>query len=201
MHQNGAASLHLATWVAMLKPTRRRSSRSDDAPPAIPHRNDGPQRWPLSRIKNMFYNFYINSMNDNGAPRGASLKPRASETPSRTAAMNVARRHALSSPPTLIGMRAKSRAWLDSSSILGLIVVGIQRHDDDRSLTFLHRNQLLLLSPARAPLVTRSGRAVQREPAVVVDSLRGLHAAAAPSFVVSAHTGQMVHAQPIPGRA
>ena len=57
--------------------------------------------------------------------------------------MDVARRHDLSSPPTLIGMRAKSRAgvdltigqaWLDCSSILGLIVVAIQRHDYDRSL-------------------------------------------------------------------
>src|SRR6266403_2404925 len=42
MHQRGAASLHLATCVAMLKQARHRSSRFDGAPTALPQQDDGP---------------------------------------------------------------------------------------------------------------------------------------------------------------
>src|SRR5437899_4399335 len=42
MHQRGAASLHLATWVAMLKQARHRSSRFDGAPTPVPQQDDGP---------------------------------------------------------------------------------------------------------------------------------------------------------------
>jgi len=60
MHQRGAASLHPATWVAMLKQTLRRSSRFDGTPTAVPQQDDGPRRGPLSRTKNIFYGSYIN---------------------------------------------------------------------------------------------------------------------------------------------
>src|SRR2546422_8664993 len=53
-HQRGAASLHLATGVAMLKQARHRSSRFDDASTAVPQKNDGPRRGPLSRTKISF---------------------------------------------------------------------------------------------------------------------------------------------------
>src|SRR5213594_4277675 len=59
MHQRGAASLHLATCVAMLKQTRRRSSRYDDASTTVPRQDDGPRRGPLSRTKNILYCSYI----------------------------------------------------------------------------------------------------------------------------------------------
>ncbi len=60
MHQRGAASLHPATWVAMLKQALRRSSRFDGTPTAVPQQDDGPRRDPLSRTKNIFYGSYIN---------------------------------------------------------------------------------------------------------------------------------------------
>ena len=60
MHQRGAASLHLATGVAMLKLARHRSSRFDGTPTAVPQKDDGPRRGPLSRTKNIFYGSYIN---------------------------------------------------------------------------------------------------------------------------------------------
>src|SRR6267143_3885130 len=46
MHQRGAASLHLATCVAMLKQARHRSSRFDGASTAIPQQDDGLREGP-----------------------------------------------------------------------------------------------------------------------------------------------------------
>src|SRR5437899_5516483 len=54
MHQRGAASLHLATGVAMLKLARHRSSRFDGAPTAIPQENDGPRRRRCQELKIYF---------------------------------------------------------------------------------------------------------------------------------------------------
>jgi len=54
MHQRGAASLHLATGVTMLKLARHRSSRFDGAPTAIPQENDGPRRRRCQELKIYF---------------------------------------------------------------------------------------------------------------------------------------------------
>ena len=54
MHQRGAASLHLATCVAMLKRARHRSSRFDGVPTAVPQRDDGPRRGRCQELKISF---------------------------------------------------------------------------------------------------------------------------------------------------
>src|SRR5712691_7782200 len=65
-----AGACRFLPGVAISKQTRRRLSRSDDAPTAIPQHDDGPRPRVLSRIKNMFYVSYISSASPPAPPSG-----------------------------------------------------------------------------------------------------------------------------------